>query len=200
MHKCTALRIVSYPIIPSYLCNIFSQYYESVSEARPDGSSAASLLRQTGKRTPERQSEPCTQKPSPTDRSNRHSEVGLYRSPLCIQDRRFPYGRHPRIHRPPFSPTDPLFYDTALLPHRSNGSGVSEPLCSRSSDKKDTTPGRMKVCANIPVGGRVYKIIIRIDPKKARKIDRTGRTAMRRSGACRSARSAGETRSTYSSP
>ncbi len=200
MHKCTALRIVSYPIIPSYLCNIFSQYYESVSEARPDGSSAASLLRQTGKRTPERQSEPCTQKPSPTDRSNRHSEVGLYRSPLCIQDRRFPYGRHPRIHRPPFSPTDPLFYDTALLPHRSNGSGVSEPLCSRSSDKKDTTPGRMKVCANIPVGGRVYKIIIRIDPKKARKIDRTGRTAMRRSGACRSARSAGATRSTYSSP
>lgn len=112
----------------------------------------------------------------------------------------FPYGRHPRIHRPPFSPTDPLFYDTALLPHRSNGSGVSEPLCSRSSDKKDTTPGRMKVCANIPVGGRVYKIIIRIDPKKARKIDRTGRTAMRRSGACRSARSAGATRSTYSSP
>lgn len=200
MHKCTALRIVSYPIIPSYLCNIFSQYYESVSEARPDGSSAASLLRQTGKRTPERQSEPCTQKPSPTDRSNRHSEVGLYRSPLCIQDRRFPYGRHPRIHRPPFSPTDPLFYDTALLPHRSNGSSVSEPLCSRSSDKKDTTPGRMKVCANIPVGGRVYKIIIRIDPKKARKIDRTGRTAMRRSGACRSARSAGATRSTYSSP
>ena len=200
MHKCTALRIVSYPIIPSYLCNIFSQYYESVSEARPDGSSAASLLRQTGKRTPERQSEPCTQKPSPTDRSNRHSEVGLYRSPLCIQDRRFPYGRHPRIHRPPFSPTDPLFYDTALLPHRSNGSGVSEPLCSRSSDKKDTTPGRMKVCANIPVGGRVYKIIIRIDPKKARKIDRTGRPAMRRSGACRSARSAGATRSTYSSP
>lgn len=188
MHKCTALRIVSYPIIPSYLCNIFSQYYESVSEARPDGSSAASLLRQTGKRTPERQSEPCTQKPSPTDRSNRHSEVGLYRSPLCIQDRRFPYGRHPRIHRPPFSPTDPLFYDTALLPHRSNGFGVSEPLCSRTSDKKDTTPGRMKVCANIPVGGRVYKIIIRIDPKKARKIDRTGRTAMRRSGACRSAR------------
>ncbi len=67
MHKCTALRIVSYPIIPSYLCNIFSQYYESVSEARPDGSSAASLLRQTGKRTPERQSEPCTQKPF-TDR------------------------------------------------------------------------------------------------------------------------------------
>lgn len=200
MHKCTALRIVSYPIIPSYLCNIFSQYYESVSESRPDGSSAASLLRQTGKRTPERQSEPCTQKPSPTDRSNRCSEVGLYRSPLCIQDQRFPYGRHPRIHRPPFSPTDPLFYDTALLPHRSNGSGVSEPLCSRSSDKKDTTPGRMKVCANIPVGGRVYKIIIRIDPKKARKIDRTGRTAMRRSGACRSARSAGATRSTYSSP
>ena len=123
MHKCTALRIVSYPIIPSYLCNIFSQYYESVSEARPDGSSAASLLRQTGKRTPERQSEPCTQKPSPTDRSNRCSEVGLYRSPLCIQDQRFPYGRHPRIHRPPFSPTDPLFYDTALLPYRSNGSG-----------------------------------------------------------------------------
>ena len=199
MHKCTALRIVSYPIIPSYLCNIFSQYYESVSEARPDGSSAASLLRQTGKRTPERQSEPCTQKPSPTDRSNRHSEVGLYRSPLCIQDRRFPYGRHPRIHRPPFSPTDPLFYDTALLPHRSNGSGVSEPLC-RSSDKKRHDARRMKVCANIPVGGRVYKIIIRIDPKKARKIDRTGRTAMRRSGACRSARSAGATRSTYSSP
>lgn len=47
--------------------------------------------------------------------------------------------------------------------------GISEPLCSRTSDKKDTTPGRMKVCANIPVGGRVYKIIIRIDPKKARK-------------------------------
>ena len=78
--------------------------------------------------------------------------------------------------------------------------GISEPLCSRTSDKKDTTPGRMKVCANIPVGGRVYKIIIRIGPKKARKIDRTGRTAMRRSGACRSARSAGETRSIYSSP
>ena len=27
----------------------------------------------------------------------------------------------------------------------------------------------MKVCANIPVGGRVYKIIIRIDPKKSKK-------------------------------
>lgn len=200
MHKCTALRIVSYPIIPSYLCNIFSQYYESVSEARPDGSSAASLLRQTGKRTPERQSEPCTQKPSPTDRSNRCSEVGLYRSPLCIQDQRFPYGRHPRIHRPPFPQR--IHYFTILLYFliAQTVPGVSEPLYSRSSDKKDTTPGRMKVCANIPVGGRVYKIIIRIDPKKARKIDRTGRTAMRRSGACRSARSAGATRSTYSSP
>ena len=43
-------------------------------------------------------------------------------------------------------------FPTERLPARAETvPGVSEPLCSRSSDKKDTTPGRMKVCANIPV-------------------------------------------------